>query len=202
VSPTRLRWLNWIEGWSGCESSLAGCREILPLHTLRLAADAKAGAAVSSSIAVSSQYDGSRKIRDTSAVCMACPARSATTEPSICFPISARSPIRSSTLWRTNSSAKRREIQHLFAVEHNGILGRRATDQSLLPHGIGLVQKPERARRGNLAQIAAIRQTHTKALLANQRMRKVDRIGNGIGVGRIHRDKLIALGATRCRAQP
>ena len=47
-------------------------------------------------------------MRDTRAVCMAWPARSAITCPSSGLPISARSPIRSSTLWRQHSSLKRR----------------------------------------------------------------------------------------------
>ena len=109
-------------------------------------------------------------MRDTSAVCMAWPARSATTEPRICFPINARSPIRSRTLWRTNSSGEaQRRIQHLIAVQHDGILGGRSADQSLLPHGIGFMQKSKGARRRNLLQIAAISQAHAETLLADER---------------------------------
>src|ERR1035441_4995732 len=182
-------------------------------------------------------------MRDTSAISMAWPARSATTEPSICFPISARSPIRSRTLWRTNSSGKRnggfstssrfstmafsidaprispccrmasascrnpkvrpgaisfrsktqRRVQHFVAVQHDGILHRRPPNQSLLSHGIGFMQKSESPRRRNLLQITAIRQPHAEALLANEWVRKVDRIRNRIGVCRIHGNEFIAL---------
>ena len=48
--------------------------------------------------------DVARSRRETRAVCMACPARSATTLPRIRRPIRAKSPIRSSILCRTNSS--------------------------------------------------------------------------------------------------
>src|SRR5580658_2113065 len=55
------------------------------------------------------------------------------------------------------------------------------------------MQKSESARRRNLFQITAIGQPHAEALLANEGMRKVDGIRNGIGVGGIDGNKLIAL---------
>jgi DNA-binding MarR family transcriptional regulator len=84
-------------------------------------------------------------------------------------------------------------VQHFVAVHHDGILGRSAADQPLLPHGIGFMQKSESARRRDLLQITAIGQAHAEALLANERVRKVDRIRNRIDICRIHGDELIAL---------
>jgi tetratricopeptide (TPR) repeat protein len=57
---------------------------------------------------ISTQASGRARIAVTSCWCSACPPRSAYTCPCTGMPSSARSPQRSSTLWRTNSSAKRR----------------------------------------------------------------------------------------------
>ena len=56
---------------------------------------------------LSSHAERSRSSCLTRATCMAWPARSATTRPWMRRPARARSPMRSRTLWRTNSSGKR-----------------------------------------------------------------------------------------------
>src|ERR1022692_2079110 len=84
-------------------------------------------------------------------------------------------------------------VQNFVAVQHDGILHRRPADQSLLPHGIGFMQKSESARRRYFTQIAAVRQPHAEALLANEWVRKIDRIRNRINVRRIHGYEFITL---------
>ena len=55
------------------------------------------------------------------------------------------------------------------------------------------MQESEGARRRNLFQKTAIGQPHAESLLADEWMRKVDRIRNRIGVRWIHGNEFIAL---------
>ena len=85
-----------------------------------------------------------------------------------------------------------RGIEHIFAVQHNCVVGRGATNQPLLPHRIRLMQESKRARGRNLLQVTSICETHAEALLTNQRMRKVNGIRNRVGIVRIDRNELVA----------
>src|SRR5258706_9325520 len=86
-----------------------------------------------------------------------------------------------------------RRVQHLVAVQNDGIFARSSPDQPLLPHGLGFVQISKSACRGNLFQIAAICQPDAEALLANQWMREVNAISNGIDICRIYGNEFISL---------
>ena len=96
-------------------------------------------------------------MRATSAACIAWPARSAITWPSSGRPISARSPIRSSALWRQHSSGNRRPlgIQTPIPRETDGVLERGAADQSHVAHLVQLRLEPEGAGGRDLARRSA-----------------------------------------------
>ena len=97
----------------------------------------------------SSHADRSFIRRETSAVCMAWPARSATTSPSMRRPASARSPIRSSTLCRTYSSVKRSGPFSARLAEDDRVLWAGAANQAHIAQLLLVGLVAEGARRGD-----------------------------------------------------
>ena len=98
--------------------------------------------------------------------------------PRAATPRSARSPIRSSTLWRTNSSGKRRpsRIQHALVVEHHGVVegsaAREAARQSAPPRA-----GSRRCARGrSRARSSRPRGRGADRLAADRGVREVDRV--------------------------
>src|SRR6266481_3078551 len=66
-----------------------------------------------------------------------------------------------------------------------------AANQALLPHGVGLVQKSEGSGRSDLCPVVSIREVNPESLFSDQGMGEIDGIRHGIGIGRIHGNKLV-----------
>ena len=90
------------------------------------------------------------------------------------------------------------------ACEHDGVFFRGAADQSHLAHLLRLMQKSEGARGGDVAAVeiavevgdasrGARHQLDLKTFFADQRMRKIDGVGDGVSVGRVEGDELVAV---------
>ena len=90
-------------------------------------------------------------MRETRAVCMACPARSATTLPRICFAQQRQvaDQVQDLVPHEFIREAQRR-IHQAVAGQHNRIFLGGAANQSLLPHGVGFVQKTKGSGRRDL----------------------------------------------------
>src|SRR5438046_2794779 len=70
--------------------------------------------------------------------------------------------------------------------------GRGPADQALLPHGVRLVQEAKGTRWSDLTQVISVGEVYAESLTANQLMGKVNGVGNGVSVGRVDRDELVA----------
>src|ERR1700687_1973344 len=85
-----------------------------------------------------------------------------------------------------------RRIYQTVAGQHQRVLRRRPANQPLLAHGFGLMQKSKGPCRSNVGDVVPVGQGLSESLASNQRMWKIDGVGNRIAVRRKNTDELIA----------
>src|SRR2546423_13605850 len=77
--------------------------------------------------------------------------------------------------------------------QHDTVFSRSTANQSHVAHRLLVFTRAERPRPRDMPQITSVGQFHLKSLFADERMRKINRIRNGISIARINRDELIPL---------
>jgi len=87
--------------------------------------------------------------------------------------------------------AQRRVVDAVVG-EHDAVLTRRAAYESHVEHGALLLEEAEGARGRNLFDIGAVGELDAQSLAADERMREIDGVTDGVAVGRIYGDELVA----------
>ena len=123
---------------------------------------------------------------------MAWPARSATTRPQMRRPASARSPIRSRTLWRTNSSGKRSAPFWITpaADDDGALVGGAADEAHVAEHGL-VFPEAEGSRRGDEPGVVAAFEVADEGFAADGRG-EVDHVVDGVAFAGVDADELVA----------
>src|SRR5579871_416170 len=101
------------------------------------------------------------------------------------------------------------QIQHLVAYEliaetqgaildsvtgeNDAILARCPSDQSHIPHRLLILARSKRASRRDVAQVAPVAERDLEGFFPDQRMREVDRVGDGITIAWVDGDELVSL---------
>ncbi len=86
-----------------------------------------------------------------------------------------------------------RRVVDTVAREHNAVIARCAADKAHVQHRALLLEEAEGTGSGNVFHVAAVGQLDLEALAADQGMREIDSVADGVALSGIDADELLAL---------
>src|SRR5579862_2454630 len=86
--------------------------------------------------------------------------------------------------------------------QHHAVVAGGAANQTHFTHSALVLARTKRPRRSNFAKVIPVRQLHLQRFFADQRVRKIDGVGNGIAVSGIYGDELVAFAQFQRVANP
>src|SRR4029077_21011419 len=95
-----------------------------------------------------------------------------------------------------------RPVLNPVAGENGTILARGTTDQPHIAHRPLVLARTEGTRPGYVFEITSVREFDPEGFFPNQRMRKINRVRDRIGIIRVDRDELVAFANLEFSADP